>query len=192
MRSFLKPLNHSSLLGLLGRRWLYIWSCTFWWCQILGFRSLCMYLNEIHYFTDSKYQVIFGCLIVHKPFGLSVSVTFFRVSKVLFLWYHCHCPCVDSSCSFWSKPTFYSHQTLISLSQLSLVPMVAGPGAYGTFSGCWNGFSMLDQVLIHKENVVCFDLCWSWNEMWFELFWWLTLTFVILVLYLQFVNFRRH
>lgn len=83
------------------------------------------------------------------------------------------------------------HQTLIRLSQLSLVSTVAVPGAYGTFSGCWNGFSMFDQVLIHKGNVVCFDLCRSWNEMWLELFCWLTLTFAILVLYLQFVNFHR-
>lgn len=44
-----------------------------------------MYLNEIHHFTDSECKVIFGCLIIHKTFGLLVSVTFFRVSKVLFL-----------------------------------------------------------------------------------------------------------
>lgn len=34
-----------------------------------------MYLNEIHDFTDSECQVIFGCLIVHKAFGLLDSVT---------------------------------------------------------------------------------------------------------------------
>lgn len=143
--------------------------------------------SSFHWLWTSGYIWLFT-IIVHKAFGFLVSVTFFRVSKVLFLWCRSYCPCVDSSCFFWSKPTFYSHYTLISLSQLSPVSMVADPGAYGTFSGCWNEFSMFVQILILKGNVVWFDLCQSWNEMPLELFCWLTLTFVILVLYLQFVS----